>query len=192
MAFSGTAILLRDGTHESANIRYGLRAEQVSVSIVKSPIQIPIPRNTPELIDIGIFRPSITISGLVDSVGGNTSTDDAGMEGMKKFEFTDVDDTMREYFFPYKNKLEEAAYQWIAQESSGIELEIGDAKYPVYNIKGNGVPASSGTNFATGGAIYQVAIQQFRVQQDAAKEDRWQYTFQFVAKARTGVQFIDG
>jgi hypothetical protein len=188
MAISDTAVLLRDGPHATANTRYALKAEQVSVSIVKTPIQIPIPRNSPELIDIGIFRPSITISGLVDDVGGSTSTSPTGFEGMSVFAFTRSSQlAAQNYYIPYKNKLEETAYHWLAQESSQLELEVGDASFQTYGVTGEGV--GGGTTQATGGAIYQVAIQQFRVQQDAAKEDRWQYTFQFVAKARKGVSF---
>ena len=206
---SSTAILIRNNTHELATTRYALKAEQVAISIVKTPIQIPIPRNSPALIDIGIFRPSITISGLVDEQGGNLggnsnafSTDEiaAGVAGMTKFGFTRGGTVDSEnYYIPYKNKLEEAAYNWLAQDSTPLELELGNAKYPVYNedVEGDNADTDPGTAHttynsaydATGGAIYQVAIQQFRVEMAAAKEDRWQYTFQFVTKARSGVTF---
>ena len=185
MALSDTAVLIRNGSHASATTRYALKAEQVAVSIVKTPIQIPIPRNSPELIDIGIFRPSITISGLVDDIGGTTTTSPTGFEGMSTFDFS-RGGVSKAYYIPYKNKLEDAAYNWLAQESTQLELEVGDASFPIYGKDGEGGTA---TTLATGGAIYQVAIQQFRVQQDAAKEDRWQYTFQFVTKARKGVVF---
>ena len=57
-------------------------------------------------------------------------------------------------------------------------------------VTGDGGAADLGTtNHATGGAIYQVAIQQMRFEVQAGKEDRWQYTMQFVARARTGVSF---
>jgi len=198
-----TAILIRNNTHELATTRYALKAEQVAISIVKTPIQIPIPRNSPALIDIGIFRPSITISGVVDEQAGSSDSDfddeeiGEGLAGMTNFAFTrggTVDP--EDYFIPYKNKLEEAAYNWLAQDSTPLELEIGNAKYPVYNEDVEGVPVNQDAiadynkiYAATGGAIYQVAIQQFRVEMMAAKEDRWQYTFQFVTKARSGVTF---
>jgi len=180
-----TAVLLRNGPHGTATERYGLKAEQVAISIVKTPIQIPIPRNHPALIDIGIFRPSITISGLVDTIGGTESTSTSGFEGMSTFNFS-RGGVSKAYYIPYKNKLEDAAYRWLYQDSSRLELEFGDASYPVYGQDGEG---GSATTLATGGSIYQVAIQQFRIQVDAAKEDRWQYTFQFVARARRGVSF---
>ena len=182
-----TAVLLRNGPHLTATERYGLKAEQVAISIVKTPIQIPIPRNHPALIDIGIFRPSITISGLVDDIGGTLTTSPSGVEGMTTFNFTRAGTvSSRVYYIPYKNKLEDAAYRWLYQDSSRLELEFGDASYPIYGQDGEG---GSATTLSTGGSIYQVAIQQFRIQVDAAKEDRWQYTFQFVTRARQGVSF---
>jgi len=203
-----TAVLIRNNTHELADTRYALKAEQVSISIVKTPIQIPIPRNSPALIDIGIFRPSITISGIVDEQAGSpesgfTSSElSFGHGGMTKFGFTRGGTVAsKDYYIPYKNKLEEAAYNWLAQGSTPLELELGNAKYPVYNKDVDGANADTETNntgahytykseyIATGGAIYQIAIQQFRVEMLAAKEDRWQYTFQFVTKARSGVTF---
>jgi len=180
-----TAVLLRNGPHDTATERYGLKAEQVAISIVKTPIQIPIPRNNPALIDIGIFRPSITISGLVDTIGGTVVTSPSGFEGMSTFNFS-RGGVSKAYYIPYKNKLEDAAYRWLYQDSSRLELEFGDASYPVYGQDGEG---GSATTLATGGSIYQVAIQQFRIQVDAAKEDRWQFTFQFVTRARSGVTF---
>jgi hypothetical protein len=80
------------------------------------------------------------------------------------------------YYFPYKNKLEEAAYTWIAATVSELELEIGDATTP------------TGTNH-TGGGVYKVAIQQARFQVDASKEDRWTFAFQLVSKSRGDVTF---
>ena len=68
-ANSPLAVLLRDGTNAGATTRLALKAEQVSISVTKTPIQIPIARSTPEILDLGITRPSITISGLVDNVG---------------------------------------------------------------------------------------------------------------------------
>jgi len=181
------AVLLRDGTHSAASIKYGLKADSFAISVVKTPIQIPIPRHSPELIDIGIFRPSITISGLVDNIGGNTSNTTANVQGMSSFVYS-RNGISSTYYIPYKNRLEDVAYRWLARESSKLEIEIGNANYPVFNITGDG-GAVSGTNHATGGAIYQVAIQQMRFEVQAGKEDRWQYTMQFVARARTGVSF---
>ena len=50
-------------------VRYALKADSVTINLQKTPIQIPIPQNTPQLVDFGIFRPSITVSAIVDNVG---------------------------------------------------------------------------------------------------------------------------
>ena len=56
------AVLLRNGTHAAADERYILKCDNASIQVAKTPIQIPIPQQSPELFDIGIFRPSITVS----------------------------------------------------------------------------------------------------------------------------------
>ena len=168
------SVLLRDGPHASATVRLGLKAEQFAINIAKTPIQIPIPQQSPELIDLGIFRPSITVSGLVDNEPedvANTSNSPAGTRGMPSFVYAG-----QTYYFPYKNKLEEAAYKWITSTTTDLELEIGDAGTPM------------GSNH-TGGGVYKVAIQQARFQVDAAREDRWTFAMQFVCKSRQDVTF---
>ena len=70
---SPLSVLLRDGTNAGATTRLALKAEQLSISITKTPIQIPIARSTPEILDLGITRPAITISGLVDNIGTDKS-----------------------------------------------------------------------------------------------------------------------
>jgi len=185
------AVLLRDGMHKNAGYTgaastfYMLKVDQFQVNIAKTPIQIPIPQQSPELIDIGIFRPSITIGGLVDNVGQDitdtTDTYHASMESLA-ITATPSDSTTassQTYYIPYKNRLEDAAYTWLAGAPKDLEIEIGDAS----------VPLAFGANASTGGGIYRVAIQQARFQLDPAKEDRWTYTIQFVAKSRSGVDF---
>lgn len=188
------AVLLRDGPHTSASTRYALKCTDFSVQITKTPIQIPIPQQSPQLIDIGVFRPSLTITGLVDNGAVNTNYQGsyANYEGMELIEHSDAPiaatGTTNEawYALPYKNKLEEVAYKWIASEDQDLELEIGDATFPVFTAHTHG---SAHKHFATGGGIYKVAIQQCRFQLNAAKEDRWEFTMQFVCKARDGVDF---
>lgn len=185
------AILLRDGMHKpsgytgAATTFYMLKADQFQVNIAKTPIQIPIPQQSPELIDIGMFRPSITIGGLVDNIGGNTSETTVGYEGMESLSLTLTSSdsalsSSQTYYLPYKNKLEDAAYTWLTNAPQELEIEVGDASRPL---------ATSGSNLSTGGGIYRVAVQQARFQLDPAKEDRWTYTLQFIAKSRTGVDF---
>ena len=80
---SEIAIFLRNGPHSSATERYALKAEDVSIQIAKTPVQIPVTRNDPELIDIGFYRPSITVSGIIDNIGGNPSNTTTGYQGME-------------------------------------------------------------------------------------------------------------
>ena len=168
-------------TAGSSVTRYALKADSVPISIANTPIQIPVPQNSPELVDFGIFRPAITVSAVVDNVGDGTTLS-SGVEGMQ----TVVVGTAS-YYIPYKNKLEEALYTWIADETNTLRLIIGDTTYPIYNRLNDGTEAASGGGaayHATGGAEYQVALQQARFQMDAGREDRWICQMQFVAAAR--------
>ena len=162
----------------SGTPRYGvaLKCDNVAIAYSKSPIQIPIPQQSPELIDLGIFRPSITLSGLVDSVANVVA--DPFMEHVDVTGYTSEysEETLTSaytarYYLPYKNVLENIAISWINTNSTNLELQIGDMDVP------------TGSSH-TGGANYKVAIQQCRFQQDAAKEDRWTFSMQLIAKAR--------
>ena len=208
MAEPTLAVLLRNGTHNSASVRYALKCNDVAMSYAKTPIQIPIAQQSPELIDLGYFRPSITCTGIIDTVGGNTSNTTVGFAGMESFSyvrqlasdanyFSDggtSNTAAQTYYIPYKNALEEAAATWMYLDSTPLQIEIGDAKYPIDSYGGymaggtatNRYHAVSGNrnNHATGGAIYEVAIQQCRFSLKAATEDRYEFTIQFVAKAR--------
>ena len=170
---SPLAVLLRDGTHAGATTRLALKVEQLSISIAKTPIQIPIPRSTPQLLDLGISRPSITISGIVDNVGGDPSNSDSGFEDMEKLS---IGSSAQTYYVPYKNFLEEKLVTWVTSPSTVLQIEVGDATTPT----GDG---------HTGGGVYEVAVQQCQFSVSPATEDRWVYSIQFVAKIRNGVSF---
>ena len=190
------AVLLRDGMHKAlgytsaASTFYVLKADQFQVNIAKTPIQIPIPQQSPELIDIGIFRPSITVGCLVDNIGQDTSNTTLGYETMETLSVSTIASDASPnstkvalpYYIPYKNKLEDTAYTWLAGAPKELEIEIGDSHVPLATTSGSVIES-------TGGGVYQVAIQQIRFQLDPAKEDRWTYTMQFVARARSGVDF---
>ena len=181
-------------------VRYALKADSVTINLQKTPIQIPIPQNTPQLVDFGIFRPSITVSAIVDNVGGDNMVTTAGYEGMERIYVTQGTSnslsTSVIYYVPYKNALEQELYQWIADDENTLWLYLGDHTYPVYNRQfGDGttdstygiLDLSSGSTWATGGAVYSVALQQARFQLDAGREDRWICQMQFVSKARRDV-----
>lgn len=190
------AVLIRNCAHDSnatdaTYIRYALKCDSFSVQIAKTPIQIPVPQQAPEIIDLGFARPSISIGGIVDSIGQSTDTSVTGFEHMEHITVSrknnagaDIDNI--KYFIPYKNKLENAIYTWTTTESVPLELEIGDAQFPIYDIRVGGTGAT-GTPSETGGGVYRVAIQQARFQVDPAQEDRWQFQIQFVCESRLDV-----
>jgi len=188
MAEPEISVLLRTCSHEdipstptTTLFGYALKCDNVSISYAKTPIQIPIPQSSPQLIDIGVYRPSVSLSGVIDTIGGNTSETTSGFEGMSSFTYTRVsgygtqsDTPAKKYFIPYKNKIEDFVTGKIYSEESPLELEWGDASFPVY--------ASS--THSTGGAVYEVALQQCRLQVDATKEDRYTFSMQFVVTSR--------
>ena len=125
--------------------RYALKVDSLTIAIAKTPIQIPIPQNSPILVDFGIFRPAITLSAIVDTGPANTDTTDR-YEGMETV--THGGDT---WYIPYKNKLEDAIYTWVADNDNVLTLIVGDNTYPIYDVGSDG-GAVSGTPQATGGA----------------------------------------
>jgi len=199
------AILLRNGKHtstdssEEATIRYGLKCDAVTIQIARSPIQIPIPQSSPEIIDLGISRPTITLNGLIDTVGQASHTT-ALYQNMESFSVTrkywnstTYTASTETYYIPYKNKLESFVLETMGTFDTGLELEIGNANYPNYDTAAEaqtGTTAiSDATNSETGGAVYVVAIQQCRFQQDSSKEDRYTFQMQLVASARKDIMF---
>ena len=168
------AVLLRDGTHAGATTRFALKAEQFSIQIAKTPIQIPIPRQNPELLDLGIFRPSITLSGLIDNIPDNgANTTNGEFRGTETLTVSG-----QTYYIPYKNLLEQYCYTWVSDNTTPLQIEIGDTTEEI-----------SDTSNSTGGVLYHVAIQQAQFSVMPATEDRWQYTISFAAKGRNDISF---
>ena len=171
------SVLLRDGTHAGAAIRLALKAEQVSISITKTPIVIPVARSTPTILDLGISRPAITVSGIVETVGGDaTNVADNQFNGMESMS---IGASAQTYYIPYKNYLENKLITWVSSASIDLQLEIGDATKPDW----------TSNTASTGGGIYKVAVQQMQFSVSPAMEDRWVYSIQFVAKLREGISF---
>ena len=121
MAESPLAVLLRDGTHAGATTRFALKCDQFSIAVSKTPIQVPVPRSAPILLDMGSNRPSITISGIVDNVGGDTSNTTSGFEHMESMQING-----QTYYVPYKNSLENKLITWVTGDQD-VQIEIGDA-----------------------------------------------------------------
>lgn len=221
MANPTLAVLLRNGHHIDASVRYALKCNDIAVSYARTPIQIPIAQASPELIDLGFVRPSLTITGIVDTLGGDLtnvgSGDDAGFGGMEKFMYQRIKTSITSgtgkyndggtnsaldlaYYIPYKNALEEAVGSWIyLTGDTPLQVEIGDAQFPAgyggyikhsdtaKNVSRYVNSGSNNTTHTTGGAIYDVAIQQGRFSLQAAREDRYDFTLQFVIKRRIDI-----
>ena len=256
------AVLVRTCKHSEIDITsreeslpnkfgYALKCDNISISYSKTPIQVPIPQQSPELIDIGVYRPSVSTSGVIDTIGGTTTSEQAKtstalsaaitdaaattcavesvanitakdvirvgnedmdvtsissltltvvrgingttatvhadeavvtsygpafFEGMSLFNYTrtygyGAAAAAKPYYIPYKNKLEDFTTNLVFSPETPLELEWGNANF------------AKGTQ-QTGGAIYLVALQQARFQVDAAKEDRYTFSMQFVVSAR--------
>ena len=164
---------------DAALIGYALKCDQISITYAKTPIQVPIPQNDPQLIDLGIYRPSLSLSGLIETVGGDATNSITGFEGMASVQILRTTGRgfhaqAKTYYLPTKNKLEDLCSQQVFTKTTPLEVEIGNASFPVY---------ASSTQ-STGGSIYEVALQQFRVQLDATKEDRYTFSMQLVVGAR--------
>ena len=131
-----------NATSSPDKVRYALQCDNFAVQIARTPIQMPIPGNSPELMDFGIFRPSLSISGLVSTKGGASNIGQKGFEFMEYFDYTrrhnrengysnsDTSGYTNRYYFPPKNRIEEDAYKWKTSLGSELELEIVDANQP--------------------------------------------------------------
>ena len=173
------AVLLRDGTNAGATIRLALKVEQFSVGISKTPIQVPVPRGTPILMDLGSSRPSITMSGVVDNIGQDTSNTTSNFWHMETKTIQG-----QTYYVPYKNYLENKLITWVTGSSVDLQVEIGDA-----SVTEATSPAVGSSNAPTGGGIYKVAVQQVQFAVMPAQEDRWTFNVQFVGALREGISF---
>ena len=63
--------LIWNGESGDAARRYALKAISIAHQIGKSPIQIAIPNNSPNLLDLNMVRPTITLSIVLDKVVTN-------------------------------------------------------------------------------------------------------------------------
>ena len=88
------SVLLRDGTHTTptvaeaeaglviATTRLALKAEQFSISYARTPMVTATAGSHPILLDLGINRPSITVSGIIDNIGGDSTNTTSTFEDM--------------------------------------------------------------------------------------------------------------
>jgi len=183
------SILLRDGNHAGdtnpATNRWALQADRFSVTMTKTPIQIPVPQTRPQLIDLGVTRPNISISGIVDTVG-LPSSEHATTNHMQELAYTlyntpnTTNFSEQKYYVPYKNVLEDFVfYVHFSSADSPIQLEVlgQDPAAGYYHTM------PTGANH-TGGAIYNVAIQNASFNLSAGKENRYDFSLSFIATTR--------
>tara|TARA_R110002020_G_scaffold226021_5_gene436401 strand:- start:70 stop:639 length:570 start_codon:yes stop_codon:yes gene_type:complete len=165
------SVLIRNGVHASASIRFALKCDSFTISYGKTPIQIPIPQSNPEIIDLGSFRPSLSMNLTVDTVQPTPASITVGGQT---------------YYIPFKNWFENQIYDLIFTDSEPIEVEVGDTTYPQASDEAYDGGAVKLSNLAswTGGAIYRGAIQQCRFALNPAREDRWDVSLQMVTNAR--------
>ena len=64
----------RNSKHLPDKFGYALKCDNISISYAKTPIQVPIPQQSPQLLDIGVFRPSVSLSGVVETQGRSVPT----------------------------------------------------------------------------------------------------------------------
>jgi len=177
---SDLSVFLRNGTHAGATVRLVLKCDQVSVQYTQSPIQITPPNEDQITFELGFSKPSMTISGIVDNIGGDLSnasysaTADLNVKGMEYLTLNG-----QNYFIPYKNYLEGFLMRH-PENNKSLEIEIGDATRPDPTTGDPG-------NDSTGGAIYEGALQQLQFSQSPGLEDRWLFTMGFLIARRTGV-----
>jgi len=146
---------------------FALKAEDVAIQVARTPLQIPVPQASPFIFDIGSYRPSLTISGVVDDV----DTDDS-----VTFDGSGASQTYR---VPTQFELTSAATDWVHR--------VG--KQYVYILHSNFDSSSNNTKFYD---KYECAVQQYRCQLQAGIETRWEYTLQFVTRRRAGHGKLSG
>ena len=174
------SVLLRDGTHAGADIRLALKVEQVSISYSRSVIQVPIVQLSPIILDMGMVRPALTISGLVDTIGGDPTNTGSENDTAKTWHMESMVVSGQTYYIPYKAYLENKLVTWITDDGYTVQLEIGDATTPAASVSGTA---------ATGGGIYEVVAQQVQFSVAPGTEDRWVYSVQFASKFRSDITF---
>ena len=134
---------------------FALKTEDIAIQIARTPLQIPVPQGSPFIFDIGSYRPSITLSGVVDDVDTADSI---------SFDGSGSDLT---YYVPTMYQLQVLATDWIHRQSTQF----------VYILHSNYDGSSAATQFYD---KYECAIQQCRLNLQAGTESKWDYTLQFV------------
>jgi hypothetical protein len=164
MAYS---VLLTNGA-SSSTVSYALKVDSLTISYSKTPIQVPLPETSPLLIDLGMYRPNISMGGLVDNetaygdsvVLGGTQVVRGTATTASSLGFAAT------YTVPTKNELEDFFTDEVYHEADkDLSLIIID-------------PDGSDFNF------YKVAPQSATFIMAPATEDRYSYNITFAAAKR--------
>ena len=126
------AVLLRSGPHRaSTTTRYALKCSDIAIQVTKTPIQIPMPVLPPQLIDIGMFRPSITLTGIVDNAAVNTNVTKAGGDSVLDFEGMEI--------IPHTNPhVETTVAAGASQNATAVSVTSTDGLQPGYVVEIDG------------------------------------------------------
>jgi hypothetical protein len=164
MAYS---VLLTNGA-SSSTVSYALKVDSLTISYSKTPIQVPLPETSPLLIDLGMYRPNISMGGLVDNE--TAYGDSVVLEGTQVVRGTATTASSlgfaATYTVPTKNELEDFFTDEVYHEADkDLSLIIID-------------PDGSDFNF------YKVAPQSATFIMAPATEDRYSYNITFAAAKR--------
>ena len=183
------SVLLRDGNHMDATTRFALLVDRVAYTMGRTPILVPLPLNRPEIIDIGTVRPNMTISGIVATQGLN-KPENSPTNYMETTDLTlyntptSSNHTSQTYYYPYKNVLEDFVFYTSFTSETPIEMEILGPKDPPSVDSSTRYHTIPTGEYHTGGAIYNVAIQNISFNLNASKEDRYDFSMALVATTR--------
>ena len=124
MAQQELMCLIWNGESSSNARRYALKVLSVAHQIGKSPIQIAIPDSTPQLLDLNMVRPTITLSLLIDKVITNQTITGPSKGGSTV------------YIVPTKQDLESFVTENGYDDSSKLTLMLlhEDNKYEQYEF----------------------------------------------------------
>ena len=149
-------ILLHNGSiadtgNASRAAGHVLKVESLSIALSKTPIQIPLPGSSPQLLDLNMIRPNITIGGTVENtvpIGADytlaaATATDGSLDGNPSGTDVRADNDLLEhhglYTYPDKAALE---YYFTGEayipgnELALIIIDPSGTSYSFYNVSG--------------------------------------------------------
>ena len=171
-------ILLHDGSDGGGG--HVLKAESLTISLSKTPIQIAIPDTSPQLLDLNMIRPNITIGGLVENttaVGANytlatTALTDGGLDGDPTSAGVRADDGLLNF---------DGTYTY--PDKAALEYYFSSEAYIPGNELALIIIDPSGTTFS----FYNISGQSATFILAPGTEDRYSYNLVFAAGLRNRI-----